>query len=1050
MAARAVIGSLVALVSLLCLLSPPALAADSDPVALLIGGAPGDPSVAAARETLRNVDPWVLERMVERGRSDFFLVLVEQADLSGARKLRTKAEKGRYVFQRLREVAERTQGPLLAELEALGAKYRSFHIQNMVLVREGTFDQLLLLAAREDVAEVRGNRRYNFIEKQPLAYPAPEGRAVEWNVSHVGADMVWAEGYTGEGIVVANLDTGVDWDHPALKEHYRGWNGSEADHDYNWHACSSVCPDPSVPCDAGQHGTHTMGTIVGDDGGNNQIGVAPGAKWIACGHLEGEAEFHECFEWFLAPYRYGEFPSQGLPEKAPDVVNNSWGWPIGGGDYQYAPDIDALQAAGVFMEFSAGNEGDSCESLGSPGDYPQVLSTGASDAQDRIVSTSWTYWGSSRGPASSGIPGAPDFIKPEIVAPGYDVRSSVPGGGYEGGWGGTSMAGPHVVGAVALLWSAAPDLIGDIETTRQLLLDTAYYDPDGSYPGAGFWPQVCEGIDASDTRPNHVWGWGLLNIYAAYQQLSGVYLDREAYLPEDTIGIIVRDSSASGSVEVEISSTTEGVPEIVVCTETPSGEFEGSIPCVPVPPQSGDGVLSVQDGDVIECFYPALGKSDTAVVDGVEPQISNVTVLNVTHESATIVWGTDEPANSTVYYGVGSPTESVTDETMTTEHVVQLTGLNDCTSYLFVVESTDMAGNVAYDNNGGDYYHFTTDELFLLLEENMDEDPGWSTEGLWAWGQPLGQGGEYGQPDPTSGHTGLNVYGYNLAGDYPNNMPSTLYLTTPSFDCSEASSVQLGFWRWLGVENNYWDHASIDVSPDGGATWNSVWENGAVSLEGGSWEYVEYDLTPWAAGASAVRIRWGMGPTDTGWRFCGWNIDDVRIYYSAPCNPGTPTATPPPSATPPPAASATPSPRPTETPAPTAPPTVPPGTPTPEIPPAGMELIMADTELQAGEELYLHFYLHNPGPAPYQGDAYVVLEFSGAYWFWPSWIPMSEGIDYRTIDVPARSSYHEDVLRFVWPPGVGSASGLHFYGALFQPGTFDLIGEIQVITWSYR
>jgi len=111
---------------------------------------------------------------------------------------------------------------------------------------------------------------------------------------------------------------------------------------------------------------------------------------------------------------------------------------------------------------------------------------------------------------------------------------------------------------------------------------------------------------------------------------------------------------------------------------------------------------------------------------------------------------------------------------------------------------------------------------------------------------------------------------------------------------------------------------------------------------------------------------------------------------------------------------------------------------------------MADTELQAGEELYLHFYLHNPGPAPYQGDAYVVLEFSGAYWFWPSWIPMSEGIDYRTIDVPARSSYHEDVLRFVWPPGVGSASGLHFYGALFQPGTFDLIGEIQVITWSYR
>ena len=203
---------------------------------------------------------------------------------------------------------------------------------------------------------------------------------------------------------------------------------------------------------------------------------------------------------------------------APDVVNNSWGWPYSGGDYQYAPDIDALQAAGIFMEFSAGNEGDSCQTLRSPGDYPQVFTTGASDNQDRIVSASWTgWWGSSRGPSHPSIPGAPDFIKPELGAPGYDIRSSVPGNGYEGGWGGTSMAGPHTCAVVALIWSAAPNLIGNIEATRQVLLDGAF---TSGPPGPGYWNQVCNGIDANTTIPNHVWGWGRLDAYACYQSLA--------------------------------------------------------------------------------------------------------------------------------------------------------------------------------------------------------------------------------------------------------------------------------------------------------------------------------------------------------------------------------------------------------------------------------------------------------------------------------------------------------------------------------------------------
>ncbi len=841
------------------------------------------------------VDGYVFDELEALGKADFFIVLKEQADFSGAKDLKTKKEKGLYVYERLVKTAERSQGDLKEFLDTRGARYRSFIIQNMILVYDGGYELLREVVQRKGVAEIRGNRPYVETHEQRLTYDAPEGKGVEWSIIHINADEIWDEGYTGEGIVVANLDTGVDWDHPALKEKYRGWSGSSVDHDYNWHACSTnyYCPDASVACDDDGHGTHTMGTMVGDDGGSNQVGVAPGAQWIACGHLEDEAGFHECFEWFLAPYAYGQGPGQGLPEKAPDVVNNSWGWPVGGGDYQYAPDIDALQAAGVFMEFSAGNEGDYCETLRSPGDYPQVLSTGASDSQDRIVSESWTYWGSSRGPADDNIPGAPDFIKPEIVAPGYDIRSSVPGGGYEGGWGGTSMAGPHTCGVVALLWSASPQLIGDIETTRNLIIDSAYTDPDGQYPGAGFWNQTCEGINAYDTIPNHVWGWGLLDAYAAFQMLSGVSMDKEAYMLEDLITINVLDRSASGFVSVQITSTRESDPETVICYEQEEGSFEGSITCSDIPPSGGDGILSVSHGDLIECYYPNLDMTATAQADGQAPVITGVGTDNVGSETASVVWTTDESATTVVYYGVGTPDMTYESEDLATDHSADLTGLSDCTVYSFYVESSDAAGNTAVDDNGGEYYTFVTDQIMLMLYESMDSDPGWTTEDDWEWGQPTGQGGSYGSPDPTEGYNGDNVYGYNLNGDYTNYMSSTEYLITGSIDCSEAEEVLLEFQRWLGLEQHMYDEGYIDVSSDGGSTWNNVWTN-SETLDGGAWELMEYDLTAWAAGQSNVRIRWGIGPTDVGWTYCGWNIDEVRIFSTSPCNPGTPTYAPTP------------------------------------------------------------------------------------------------------------------------------------------------------------
>ncbi|MBD3237857.1 MAG: hypothetical protein GF330_14250, partial [Candidatus Eisenbacteria bacterium] len=156
----------------------------------------------------------------------------------------------------------------------------------------------------------------------------------------------------------------------------------------------------------------------------------------------------------------------------------------------------------------------------------------------------------------------------------------------------------------------------------------------------------------------------------------------------------------------------------------------------------------------------------------------------------------------------------------------------------------------------------------------LDSDPGWDTEDEWAFGQPTGDGGQHGYPDPSSGHTGDFVYGYNLGGDYPNDLPER-HLTTSAIDCSELYNVRLRFWRWLGVEQPAYDHAYVRVSRDG-TNWVTVWAN-AQEITDNSWVQREYDLAAVADGEATVYVRWTMGATDGGWQYCGWNIDDIQI-----------------------------------------------------------------------------------------------------------------------------------------------------------------------------
>jgi len=165
-------------------------------------------------------------------------------------------------------------------------------------------------------------------------------------------------------------------------------------------------------------------------------------------------------------------------------------------------------------------------------------------------------------------------------------------------------------------------------------------------------------------------------------------------------------------------------------------------------------------------------------------------------------------------------------------------------------------------------------QYVAFYENLLDTNPGWTTTGLWAFGHPTGGGGEYGGPDPTNGYTGTNVYGYNLSGDYENSL-SEQYLTSGAINCAGRAQVHLTFWRWLGVEQPLYDHAYVRVSTNG-STWYTVWEND-TTIEDTSWVFQDLDISQYADNQSTVYLRWVMGTTDGGWRYCGWNIDDIRL-----------------------------------------------------------------------------------------------------------------------------------------------------------------------------
>jgi subtilisin family serine protease len=452
----------------------------------------------------------------QRARVDILVDMLGYPDLSGARVLPDKAARTRYVFNALRAYAAQTHPRLQAALARRGLASYSLWISNQIWVRGANEADQRWLAGQAGVRRVTLDRAMSqpqLPESAQQRKPQPlTASAIEWNVQRVNAPQVWALGTRGQNITVAGLDTGVQWDHPALKLKYRGWNGVTAIHDYNWYdAAGNIVNPPQstlpispalTPLDDYGHGSHTLGTVLGDDGAGNQIGVAPDAQWIGCRNMLNNtgsvARYAACFQFSLAPTDVnGNNPD---PSRAADITNNSWGC--------FPPSIEqgcevptalititqALRDAGIMVVASAGNSGSACSSIATaPGMLDQAFSVGATDSSNVIAPFS------SRGPSM--LTGR---LKPDIVAPGVSVRSANNTGSYNFS-SGTSMAGPHVAGVAALMWSAAPELRGEVALTEAILRRTSTplvaSQDCGSFPGSAV--------------PNAVYGHGLLDAYQA-------------------------------------------------------------------------------------------------------------------------------------------------------------------------------------------------------------------------------------------------------------------------------------------------------------------------------------------------------------------------------------------------------------------------------------------------------------------------------------------------------------------------------------------------------
>jgi len=768
--------------------------------------------------------------------TDFIVIGIEMADkldihaLDRELKLRRATRQQRHyeVITAAQEWAQRSQAEvadLLAQRsgEDRVRRFEQFWITNAIFA-EVQKSVVYELADRTDVRMLHINYEARINEPVEIRQEGSSLRSVEPGLRVINAPQCWAMGITGEGRLISNMDSGVDGNHPALADRWRGVHEPWEECWFAPTAPNSQFPEPI----SGSHGTHVMGTECGASA-NDTVGVAWAAEWIAAGLPMQFTTWHyiDSFEWLADP--------DGDPETiddVPDAVNNSWRFHNASYDCQnlFNEAIEICEAGGCAVIFAAGNEGPGSATIGNPPNQIMspytVFSVGAVNGHSSPPYPIANF--SSRGPSDCDN----ETIKPEVSAPGVDIRSTLPGGSY-GQMSGTSMAAPHVTGVCALLRQVDPNL--EVDEMKDILMVTA--------------------VDQGTPGEDNTFGFGVIDAYAAVMETFARLAAFEGTVTDAESGETLRETRVYiEDTNFETLSDMEGFYHLSV--------------------QPGEYIISAERFgyyDFISEISYTVASEETVMVDiqlDARPQ-------GIFHGTITSVRG--YPLEGVEITPIGVPVDPFYTDAEG-NYNVSLAGDYEYTFWVYAPDHDPQEIHIFVPANGEVEHNMEL--TFVRSFETSDENfvPS-GNRSEWEWGEPQESGG------PAYAYSGVNVWGTDLDDLYE---PQRRYdLFTPTYRLQIVDDARLVFYTWYEMSEG-WDGGNVAISTDAGTTWNLIEPDGGypdqsvVGLNGQAgftgetdgWLRVEFPLMDYMG--EDVQFRFRFASTNDTER--GWFIDNMILY----------------------------------------------------------------------------------------------------------------------------------------------------------------------------